>query len=372
MKFPRLPVIVTHLIGWILFQSLPLVFLLSMPNGGAEKVFASPAYWLFCLYYPAVFYLHQYFLLPRLYRQGKKWLYVLSLAGILASAIAIRPFDRMTFRQREMRMEGFREMRIRRMPEPEGFREGLPPRQGQRFEGGIIQRRMRIDIIGIFLLMLVVIFGIAIDTSRRSRLAEQRAAQAEADKANAELSFLKAQINPHFLFNTLNNIYSMAVTRNEHTADMLMKLSNIMRYVTDDVNLDFVPLQNEVDCISDYIDLQQLRLGKRTTLQYTVNGDTGNRAIAPLLLMTFVENVFKYGVSKQEESELVIRLDIEDDRICFYTQNRIYPVQQQRDDRTGIGLSNTRKRLQHLYPGKHSLQISAEDALFTVTLCLHA
>jgi hypothetical protein len=371
MKIPRLPVIATHIIGWILFQSLPLVFLLSMPNGGAEKVFASPAYWLFCLYYPAVFYLHQYFLLPRLYRQGRKWLYGLSLAGILTSAIAIRPFDSMTFRQREMRIENFREMRTRRMPEPEMFRNMPPPREGQRFEGGGM-RRMHIDIIGIFLLMLVVIFGIAIDTSRRSRLAEQRAAQAEADRANAELSFLKAQINPHFLFNTLNNIYSMAVTRNEHTADMLMKLSNIMRYVTDDVNLDFVPLQNEVDCISDYIDLQQLRLGKRTTLQYTVNGDTGNRAIAPLLLMTFVENVFKYGVSKQEESELVIRLDIEDSRICFYTQNRIYPMQQQRDDRTGIGLSNTRKRLQHLYPGKHSLEISSGDALFTVTLCLNA
>ncbi|NCI48262.1 sensor histidine kinase [Sediminibacterium soli] len=364
MKIPGLPLIATHIIGWILFQGLPLVFLLSMTGSTVERVFSSTAYWLFCSYYIGVFYLHQYFLLPRLYRGGKKTGYILSMAVLLASAVYLRPFDHMTFRQRELRFGNMRENRVR---PPDGYRPQMSPR-GERFEG---PRKFRMDIIGIFLLLLVIMFGIAIDISRRSRLAEQRAAQAEADRANAELSFLKAQINPHFLFNTLNNIYSMAVTGHRHTADMLMKLSNIMRYVTDDVNSDFVPLQNEVDCISDYIDLQQLRLGQKTTLQYAVNGDTDNRLIAPLLLMTFVENVFKYGISKQEASELTIRLDIEAGRICFYTANRVFPMQR-RDDRTGIGIANTRKRLAHLYPSGHSLQIKEENDLFIAELCLNA
>lgn len=361
MKIPRLPLIATHIIGWVLFQSLPLVFLLSMLGSGPEVVISSFAYWQFVLYYVLVFYLHQYVLLPRLYHNSRKILYLLSLALLLASAVSLRPFDQMVSHNRESRMENRHESFGRHMPRPEGF---PPPMRGG--PGG--PRRMRFDIIAVFLLLLVVMFGIAIDISRRSRLAEQRAARAEADRANAELSFLKAQINPHFLFNTLNNIYAMAVMKHEHTAEMLMKLSNIMRYVTDDVHADMVPLQDEVDCINDYIALQQLRLGKKTSLHYSVEGDTSGRYIAPLLLMTFVENVFKYGISKQEESVLTIQLKMESGQVCFYTANTIY--QQQRDDTTGIGISNTRKRLEHLYPGRHSLEVSSANGFFEVTLCI--
>jgi len=108
------------------------------------------------------------------------------------------------------------------------------------------------------------------------------AARAEADKANAELSFLKAQINPHFLFNTLNNIYSLAVIKSDVTADSIMKLSNIMRYVTDEATEDFVPLQDELHCLTDYIELQRLRLGKKVTLNYAIAGDPAYKKLRRL------------------------------------------------------------------------------------------
>ena len=120
------------------------------------------------------------------------------------------------------------------------------------------------DIISIALFILVITLSFVSVLEKRWRIAVQDTARAEADKANAELSFLKAQINPHFLFNTLNNIYSLAVTKNENVTDAILKLSNIMRYVTDDVNKDFVSHEKEVDAISDYISLQRLRLGKKS------------------------------------------------------------------------------------------------------------
>ncbi|GGH17357.1 hypothetical protein GCM10007352_27430 [Mucilaginibacter phyllosphaerae] len=217
---------------------------------------------------------------------------------------------------------------------------------------------------------MVMTLSTAIKTLQQWRLTEQRAISAEAEKASAELSFLKAQINPHFLFNTLNNIYTLAVTNNANTAESIMKLSNIMRYVTDEVTLDYVSLQSEVDCIEDYIALQQLRLGDKTTVNFIIDGVIAQQKIAPLLLMTFVENVFKYGISKQYQSTLDISLMITTDTVTFLCSNPVFE-RKENLERTGIGIANTRQRLQHLYPGRHILNITNNNNLFTVLLTLH-
>ena len=209
----------------------------------------------------------------------------------------------------------------------------------------------------------------AIQITRQWRIMQQQALQAETDKATAELSFLKAQINPHFLFNILNNIYSLAITQNENTAGAILKLSNIMRYLTDEVKPDFVALKSEVAYIQDYIDLQRLRLSKKVKLDFRIAGNLENKKIAPLILISFIENTFKYGISNHQESVITISLEAEEQHIKFICQNPItktnIPV-----ERTGIGLENTQKRLQYLYPGKHKLTISAEKDLFTVKLIL--
>jgi LytS/YehU family sensor histidine kinase len=150
-----------------------------------------------------------------------------------------------------------------------------------------------------------------------------------------------------------------------------MKLSNIMRYVTDDVTQLQVPLQSEVDCITDYIDLQKLRLSDRTQVDYSVTGDLEMKNISPLLLMTFVENVFKYGVSAHEPSPIVIRISVDGKATTLFCSNRIFNTQAKME-RTGIGISNTRQRLEHLYPGKHSLDIKEENGFYNVMLKLYA
>jgi LytS/YehU family sensor histidine kinase len=148
-----------------------------------------------------------------------------------------------------------------------------------------------------------------------------------------------------------------------------MKLSNIMRYVTDEVTEDVVLLQSEIDCIKDYIDLQKLRLGKRTKLNFIISGEIINQKIAPLVLMTFIENVFKYGISKSKSTEITIRLLVDEDKLNFFCQNTIVEKKSS-IKRKGIGIDNTRQRLEHLYPGKHQLEIKHGDDLFTVNLTI--
>jgi two-component system LytT family sensor kinase len=192
---------------------------------------------------------------------------------LVLSVFKLQPFEKLVS---STRGGPGMENRMMRQPPPQDIKFGSPA--GHKMKCAAAGKRgPRIDIISVMLFIMIIILSVAMDLTRRWRETTERAAIAEADKANAELSFLKAQINPHFLFNTLNNIYSMAVTKNENTAGTIMKLSNIMRYVTDDVNEDYVSLQSEVDCITDYIDLQKLRLGKKVSLEYTGNRRPGSK-----------------------------------------------------------------------------------------------
>ena len=227
---------------------------------------------------------------------------------------------------------------------------------------------MQVDVVSLFMLIVCIAVGLTLDTYQRLRITAQQAAKAEADKAIAELSFLKAQINPHFLFNTLNNLYSLALTNNGATADAILKLSNIMRYVTDEVYQNFVPLQSEVDCITDFIDLQRLRAGSKVTIDYTVEGEIANKKIPPLILTTFVENTFKYGMSNHQPCAIVIRIKTAQNSIAFFCSNPVF--EQQKTTRKGTGIANVQKRLEHLYPGKNSLLVSNENNNYTVNLVL--
>lgn len=364
MKKIGLPLIAAHVAGWVLFQSLPLSFLLTQARTGQlSHILSSYQYWQFCLFYILVFYLHSYWLLPKLFYAEKKMLYAIIMVVLIAAAFQLEPFEKLVTASMDFQ-------RMIKIPGAGGPQNMFPPPGMPKDAAGPMRfRKPGIDIISIILLVMTIAVSIAIDLTRRWRETSERAVKAEADKVNAELSFLRAQVNPHFLFNTLNNIYSMAVTRNEHTADTIMKLSNIMRYVTDDVNEESVSLQSEVDCITDYIDLQKLRLGKKVLLEYSVTGNLENKQIAPLILMSFIENVFKYGISSHQDSVITIRISAEDTHINFFAQNKLFATER-KTERTGIGIGNTRKRLEHLYPGKHGLLITRENGLFTVELSL--
>ena len=233
-----------------------------------------------------------------------------------------------------------------------------------------------LDVFSIFTFLLLVSIGIALQIIRQWRFSELQASEAEAEKAQAlaekktaELSFLKAQINPHFLFNTLNNIYSLAIRQSPNTAPSIMKLSNIMRYLTDDVTKEVISLKRELECIQDYINLQTLRLGENNIIDFEVTGKTENKKIAPLILMTFIENVFKYGITTQGQTTITIKLFSDKQQITFFCQNSIL-VPENSMESTGIGLENTRHRLELIYPNRHILDIKNENGLFTVNLTL--
>ncbi|WP_165501684.1 sensor histidine kinase [Pedobacter frigiditerrae] len=249
--------------------------------------------------------------------------------------------------------------------EPPHSTENRPPMGNERRSGP------KIDVLSVFLFLIIITIEVIIETNKQLSLTTQRAISAEAQKTEAELSFLKAQVNPHFLFNTLNNIYTLAIIKDENTAPSIMKLSNIMRYITDEAGNEFVSLRNEVDCIEDFIALHKLRLGKKTTLNYEVKGFLdAEKKIAPLILMAFVENVFKYGISNHSSNKLIIKLAIEDNILNLLCQNSIYPDKKD-TERSGIGLTNTKKRLDYIYPNKHILEINDDDKLFTVKLTIH-
>jgi two-component system LytT family sensor kinase len=368
--------VITHVTGWFIFLSLPLLFIAG--QSGTDKALsnlAAPWYWLLFGSYVAIFYGHTYYLFPQLYLRKKLWAYFSIVLLLLISIYLLRPFDRL-FNEFGKESRGMRMEDNHRPPPP--MMEDMPPpppadaRPDDRgpgpMERGPRQRGQHFDIISIFLFLLTLSLSIAIQSTWRWRTTEKRALQAEADKAQAELAFLKAQINPHFLFNTLNNIYSLAITRSEHTAESIMKLSNILRYVTDDVKQDFVPLVQEIECIQDYIALQQLRLGKKTSVSFEVTGQPEQKIIAPLVLMTFVENAFKYGISNHQASDIVISLQVNKESILFKCSNALFPRKE--TDREGIGIDNTRKRLEHLYPNHYTLNINTDNNFYTVALIL--
>ncbi|MEP7373443.1 MAG: sensor histidine kinase [Chitinophagaceae bacterium] len=366
----RTSIVITHIAAWILFLSLPVLFVNSQSgNSSVFSILSSPYTWLFFITYIFIFYLNTWILLPKLYLKEKYFLYAACIVLLSVAVWILKPFDRLVSSRHQytsiVDRQGQPPENFGRPPpeRPPGNPDGPPREQTGR-------RSPRVDVVSIFLFIMILAMSLAIQIRQRLRIAEQRALKAEADRANAELSFLKAQINPHFLFNTLNNIYSLAAVKSDHTAESIMKLSNIMRYVTDDIREEYVPLENEVSFISDYIDLQRLRLGDKMEVGFLVSGKITGKKIAPLMLMTFIENVFKYGISKHEPSAIDIQLTATRDMIRFFCQNKLYPAPRQTES-TGIGIDNTKQRLQYLYPGKHELSIKTENGKYTVLLLLH-
>lgn len=200
---------------------------------------------------------------------------------------------------------------------------------------------------------------------------QSRLLKIEIGKQKDELVYLKAQMNPHFLFNTLNGIYALALREKAQlTAATMLKLSGIMRYVVTESTQTFVPLEREINYINDYIELQKIRLPKSTTLNYSFIGSALGFEIAPHNLMPFIENAFKYGVSPETDSSISILLQLEEGILTLCVENDKVALHNP-VDASGKGIENTKARLQLLYPGKHSLKIDENDKNFKLTLTVN-
>ncbi len=194
----------------------------------------------------------------------------------------------------------------------------------------------------------------------------------QKEKANTELKFLKAQTNPHFLFNTLNNLYSLTLERSEKASDVVLKLSDMLDYMLYQCKDAEVPLTKEIAFIQDYIDLESLRYGNKLTLNFIYHLHSPNVLIAPLILISFVENAFKHGASKSPiKSVIRIELTTNQDRLCFKVFNTRFdnsPDDTSNGPHSGIGFSNAERQLELNYKDNYDLESTKTDNDFQVIL----
>lgn len=196
----------------------------------------------------------------------------------------------------------------------------------------------------------------------------QSMAELEKEKTNTELKALRAQINPHFLFNSLNHVYSLAVQKSSKTASAVLHLSQLLRYALKNMNKEKVPLRGELEYIRQFVELYKSRIHHPKRIQFEIKGEAGDLKIAPLLLVVFIENCFKHGSVNREEEFIKIELQINEEKLTLLTQNKVNNQIELPKESTELGLDNATRRLQLLYPNKHHLAFHREEDEFEVEL----
>lgn len=198
---------------------------------------------------------------------------------------------------------------------------------------------------------------------------QQQWMNAEQEKVNSQIQLLKAQLHPHFLFNTLNNIYSFALEQSPKTPQMILKLSSLLSYMLYDCRADEVLLEKEVEVMKNYIDLEKERYGDKIDISLNIEGDIQGRFITPLLILPFLENAFKHGTSEQlDKPWMSVDIEVKDSVLqckVVNSKNEAIPYRE-----NGVGITNLKKRLELLYPNRHELKLSDERDFFVVALTL--
>jgi hypothetical protein len=340
-----------------------------------------------------VFYLNFYVLIPWLLTRRKFVFYTASLISLIGiSFVFIEVFDRYFFEPRFMPPSLYAKGEFRDsafMPVPKGryflidsggagrfdsLRKGPWHEHGPRpFKPGerMKMRMMRREMDFFVLLILAIAVSTSIKITGKWYSNEKERKEMENQKLLAELSFLKSQINPHFFFNTLNSIYSLAIQKSAKTPEAIVKLSELMRYIIYEADKNLVPLKKELEYIRNYVELQKLRLMSNVKVTYNIEGIYNDIRIEPLLFLPFIENAFKYGVDSTKDCEIKIKFVITSENLRFTVENPL--VQQskkQPSDSSGIGLANTKKRLALLYGENHSLKVIQTDETFLIELDL--
>ncbi len=209
----------------------------------------------------------------------------------------------------------------------------------------------------------------AIKFLKRWYLKQIETEQLTRENISAELQLLKAQVHPHFLFNTLNNIYSFILNGSPKAPEIIKKLSSLLKYILNECNRPLVPLEKELLMIQDYMELERIRYGDKLNISLHVQGNATGKMISPLLLIPFVENSFKHGTS-QMLAHPWVKLDIliENEKLEFKISNNKPELKNEIITKNGIGLYNVKKRLQLLYPGAYSLNITENEMSYNVVL----
>lgn len=336
MKVNRF-IISTHALVWVLLLVIPYVSTDQVFN--ALDPSSDSKYLLLCLVLSTVlltiFYFNYLFLIPRFLLAKKYWLY---FSFLLLAVVAVILLSGTVFYFSDFN--------------PNTFPSTNP----------MIEKIIPVIIVNALLLWLLSIISSILWTIYN------RLKQTESEKLSAQIASLKSQINPHFLFNTLNNIYAIAIDTSPKAADMVDKLSEMMRYTMRDTQQNLVLLEDEINYISNYIELQKLRLDRSVRLEYDIQEDVHGLQIAPMLLIPFVENAFKHGVNSEQKSRIRIEITMNKSEFQLTVVNNKVNVQREIAERSGLGIENTKHRLNLIYPSKHLLVINDTGKEFFVSL----
>jgi two-component system LytT family sensor kinase len=291
----------------------------------------------------SLFYINYIFLIPELIKKRKRyWIYILSFFLLLIAGTFLKTVIAVLNPQELLTMRAGKEVH--------SFSVNNFALNGAFFCG--------------FFLMSSCIIKFIIDWFSSERI--QR--NLESERREMELQFLKSQLNPHFLFNSLNNIYSLAYQKSDKTADAIMKLSEIMRYMIYESNTPTVALSKEVDYLTSYIELQKIRFKDGAYIEFTLNGEIDNQKIVPLMLISFVENAFKHGVVNDPAEPVKINIIANQKILHFSVINK--KNQQNKDAQGGVGLTNVERRLQLVYPDRYKLNVVNSATHYTCELMI--
>ena len=349
MQKRKILTVLMHVLAWVAVFLIPLL-LFRKPE---PETFEIRDFFLWALMV-VFFYVNYYVLVPNFLTKKKFFVYSLTIILLLVIAFSSVRFITLTYdSQRELE-------NIRRRHNPEKAEEILHRIARKRGMGAV------------FFSFLVLAVSTSIKVTGDWYKMDKKRKETENEKLSTELNLLKSQINPHFFFNTLNNIYSLAIQKSERTPEAIVKLSQLMRYIIYDTDKDKVPLTKEIDYIKNYIELEKLRLQDNVDVRFIVEGNVAEKLIEPLLLLPFIENAFKHGVDHQQPCTISIRISILDSRLTLHVENPVLIKPEKHvPEIHGIGRYNAERRLQLLYDTNYNLETTVTESVFRVILTLN-
>lgn len=313
---------------WALLIGIPAIVIQQ------ESYLGLPTYFFVttAIFHAGIFYLNAYFLYPQLLTRKRWWLYILSLALVVF----------LSFHAKLLLLNTTPDFRLTKE------------------NRGLIAFGIMPYLAG------SIIFRLISDRLKFERLEKE----ARAEQLSSELKFLRSQISPHFLFNMMTNMVALARRKSDILEPSLIRLSDLLRYMLYDSQHEKVPISTEIENIKNYVELQDLRFGEDIEVKLDISADDENQMIEPMLLIPFIENAFKHGVTIQKDAYIHIGLKKNKNMLEFSVVNNYNRENQSKEKNSGIGLENVKNRLKLLYPGKHQICIDDDHRVFAVKLQL--
>lgn len=341
--------------GQIAIHVFVWAFLFSMPyfltyNKFENMTRLAEHTWVPLVLYALSFYLNYFWITDKLFEKDKRYIFIVANLGIIAGLVVLNVMARHWFFQKML-------------PPPE---MGIPPH----FKPGMKMHKpfsffMYTDTISF---LIPVMFSVAIRALERWSKSELQKKAAEKERLDSELQHLKYQLQPHFFFNSLNNIYALVDINPERAKESIHGLSKLMRYMLYESDTERVSLKQELDFMTRYIDLMAMRCSEKTSVHYYFPKENIDLHVPPLLFISLIENAFKHGVSATVKTNIEFKIETSGGRVFFEASNNNLPKSDSDKSGSGIGLDNLRKRLDLLFPGNYFLSEKVENERFVVKM----